>query len=106
DLFQLERDEQDGLPRVTLLHEPAVDKLDRADVEAAGRLGRDEHLRVACHLACDDDLLLVPAREGPGARRLATTAHIELLEQALRALEHAARVDEAPLRERLLRVVV
>ena len=44
DLFQLQRDEQDCTALVALLDEAAVDELDRADVEAARRLGRDQHL--------------------------------------------------------------
>ena len=35
-----------------------------ADVHAAGRVGGDEHLRVAAHLAADDQLLLVAAGQG------------------------------------------
>ena len=69
DLLELERDEQDGAALVALLDEPAVDELDRADVEPARRLAGDEHPRVALDLACDDDLLLVAAREGRGERR-------------------------------------
>ena len=48
---------------VALLDEPAVDELDRADVEAARRLRGDQHPRVALDLAREDDLLLVAARE-------------------------------------------
>ena len=39
----------------------AVNEFDRADVHAARRLGREQHLRPAPHLARDDDLLLVAA---------------------------------------------
>src|SRR5262249_44503309 len=34
DLFELERDEEDGASRVALLDETAMDELDRADVQA------------------------------------------------------------------------
>ena len=61
DLLQLERDEQHGPALVALLDEAAVDELDRADVEAARRLRRDQHLRVAVDLAREHDLLLVTA---------------------------------------------
>ena len=61
DLVQLERDEENRFPRVTLLHEPTVDVLDRPDVESAGRLRCDEHTRVGGDLACDDNLLLIAA---------------------------------------------
>ena len=62
-LVELERDEQDRAALVALGDEPPVHVLDRADVEAARRLRRDQHVRVARDLARDDDLLLVAARE-------------------------------------------
>ena len=69
DLLELERDEQHAAALVALLDEPAVHELDRADVEAARRLRRDQHLRVAVDLAREHDLLLVAARERAGRRR-------------------------------------
>ena len=66
---------------VALGDEPAVDELDRADVEAARRLRGDQHRRVAVDLAGEHDLLLVAAGERAGARRRAAAAHVELLEQ-------------------------
>src|SRR5581483_7238111 len=68
-LVELERDEEDRPPLVALLDQPAVDELDRADVEAARRLRGDQHLRVAIDLAREDHLLLVAARELAGARQ-------------------------------------
>ena len=82
DLFQLQRDEQDGTALVALLDEAAVDELDRADVETPRRLGRDQHLRVAIDLAREHDLLLVTAREATGERLRAAAADVELLQQA------------------------
>ena len=38
----------------------------RADVDAAGRVGRDQQHRVAAHLAADDQLLLVAAGQRAG----------------------------------------
>src|SRR4051812_35018962 len=62
DLVELERDEQDRAPFVTLLDEPPVQELDRADVEPSRRLCGDQHLRVARDLA--------PLRRPPlGCRR-------------------------------------
>src|SRR2546426_7319848 len=46
---------------VALLHDPAVDELDRADVHAALRLSRQKNLWFAPHLPGDDDLLLIAA---------------------------------------------
>jgi hypothetical protein len=40
-----------------------VNELDGTDVHAARGLGGEQHLEVARHLARDDDLLLVAARE-------------------------------------------
>ena len=63
DLVELERDEQDCAPFVSLFHKATVDELDRADVETARRLRCDQDARVTVDLARDDDLLLVPAGE-------------------------------------------
>ena len=41
---------------------PFVDELDRADVDASRRLARQHDLRIALHLACQHDLLLVARR--------------------------------------------
>ena len=43
DLLELEGDEEDRAALVPLLDEAPVDELDRADVEAARRLGSDQH---------------------------------------------------------------
>ena len=67
DLVELERDEQDRPPPVALGDEPAMEVLDRADVEAARRLRGDEDLRVAIDLARRDELLLIAAGEAAGA---------------------------------------
>src|SRR5262245_26544449 len=106
DLIQLERDEQDATALVSLLHETTMDELDRPDVQTACRLCRDEHLRVARHLACDHDLLLVAAGEGRGGRLRIAAANIEFLEQAHGPLHEAPRVEPAPLRVRLSAEVV
>src|SRR5438477_449284 len=62
-LLELQRDEQDRPPLVALGYEPSMEELDRADVDPARRLRGDQDLRVACDLACDDNLLLVAAGE-------------------------------------------
>ena len=69
DLLELERDEQDRAALVALGDEPAVQELDRADVEAARRLRGDQDPRVARDLARDDELLLVAAGERRCPRR-------------------------------------
>ena len=59
-----------------------MDEFDGADIDAAGRLTDQEHVRAAAHLAADHDLLLVAAgemrRAQPGQRR----AHVEILHDA------------------------
>ena len=62
-LVELGADDEDRGPLVALLHDPLVDVLDRADVEAAGGLRGDDELERARELAGDDDLLLVAARQ-------------------------------------------
>ena len=62
-----------------------MDELDRADVEAARRLGGDEHPRVAGDLAGDDALLLVAARQRRGERLGLAAADVELADQRARA---------------------
>ena len=44
DLLELGAHDQDGRAGIALLDDPLVDVLDRSDVEAAGRLGRDDQL--------------------------------------------------------------
>ena len=95
-LLELERDEQDRAPLVALLDEPPVQVLDRADVEAARRLRRDQHLRVARDLARDDDLLLVAAREPARARQRAAAAHVELADQRCARARRAASGRASP----------
>src|SRR5829696_8416916 len=73
-LLELERDQQDRTALVPLLDEPPVHELDRAHVEAARRLRRDEHLRVAVDLARHDHLLLVAAGERRRRRLRAAAA--------------------------------
>ena len=52
-----------GTPASRVCDDALVDELDRADVEAAGRLGGDEQPQVAAELAGEHDLLLVAAGE-------------------------------------------
>ena len=106
DLVELQRDQQDRAAFVALLHETAVEVLDRAHVEASGRLRGDQHLRVAGDLARRHDLLLVAAREPACARQRTAAAHVELPDQRAGALDEAVREEPAPLRVRRLLVVV
>ena len=99
DLLELERDEQDRAPLVALLDEPAVDELDRADVEAARGLGGQQDARVALDLAGDDDLLLVAARERRGARRAVRRRGRRTPASSRRARAISLRGNSQPKRE-------
>ena len=57
--------------------QPPVNKLDGTDVDAAGRLGRQQHARLGRHLPGDDDLLLVAARKRSCRRRGARRPNVK-----------------------------
>ena len=63
DLVEFDRDEEDADAGIAQRDEPAVDELDRADVDAARRLADEQHLGLAFDLAREHDLLLVAAGE-------------------------------------------
>src|SRR5687768_8740767 len=68
DLVELDGDEEDGGAGVAQLDEAAVDRLDRADVDAARRLPDEKDGWPSRHFARADELLLVPAREERAAQ--------------------------------------
>jgi hypothetical protein len=72
-----------------------VHELDRAHVEAARRLRRDQDPRVAIDLASEDDLLLVASRERPRGRLRSSAADVELADQLARALDQPAGEEPA-----------
>src|SRR5439155_22480478 len=100
------RDEQHSAALVSLLDQAPVDELDRADVEAASRLRRDQHLRVTVDLAREDDLLLVAARERGRVRLRSSAAHVELADEPPRPLDQRSRIEPAVARSGGLAVVV
>ena len=59
-----------------------MDELDRADVEPAGGLADEQHVRIAVELAGNDDLLLVAAGECGAAQQRIGRAHVELVHLA------------------------
>ena len=65
DLVELLGDEQDRGPRLAPLEEEPMDGLDRADIEAAGRLDGDHQPRAGFDLAGEDQALEVAARQQP-----------------------------------------
>ena len=84
-LIELERDQKHGVARVPLLDQPSVNAFDRADVETARGLNRNEELGPLVHLAGDDRLLLVAAGHAPcGGYGALTRADVELLDKLVR----------------------
>ena len=65
----------------------------RADVDAAGRVGGDEHPRLAAHLAADHQLLLVAAGQREGGHVDAGGAHAVLPHDARGVLPAGLAVD-------------
>ena len=95
DLVEFGRDEQDRGSPVAEFDDLLVDELDRPDVEAAGRLGDDEHLDVAGQLAGDDHLLLVAARERFDGHLDPRCPHVELVDENGRLVVDRLRVADA-----------
>ncbi len=99
-------DDQDRRARVPLGDHLLVDELDRADVEAPRRLGGDEQAQRATHLAGQDHLLLVAARERARrarrcsgcARRTAATQLGRLVRDDVLAHRDAARERRSVVR--------
>ncbi len=76
-----------------------VDEFDRADIETAGRLHRQHHLRLAIELAGDDELLLIATRERSSRCLRSGSAHIELRHFCRGDFASAGIVDPAALAE-------
>ena len=100
-LVELGRDDHHGHAGVAGLDDPLVDELDRADIDAAGRLRRDEQRQVAAELARQHDLLLVAARERAHRGADARAAHVELAELLLREFVQRPPLQIPGLDERL-----
>ena len=82
-----------------------MNELDRADVDTACRLRGEEHAEIAAHLAGDDDLLLVAAREGARRQRCVSGANVECRDLAARVARDPVDVqgvDESSAREMML----
>ena len=90
------------MPASRACAEPRVDELDRADVDAARRLRGEQHLKVAPHLAGDDDLLLVAAGECARRQERIGGADVERLDLPPRVLEDPLAVEAQAIRESVL----
>src|SRR5262249_44825815 len=93
-LVQVGRDEQHAHALVAGPADVVPDRGLGADVDAAGGVGRDQHLGRVAHLAADDELLLVTA--GQGARRHGDTRGADVVggDDALGVLAGAGNVDQ------------
>src|SRR5215471_18970250 len=80
DLVEFGRDDHHRHALVPLGHQAFVHELDRADVQAAGRLADDHQLDVPAHLPGDHDLLLVATGQRPGRRGGGLGPHVVLLD--------------------------
>ena len=88
-------DEQHGKTFAACVLDVIPDRGLRADVDTARRVRGDEDARCVRHLAPEDELLLVAARQRPGGHVDARRAHVVLADDALRVLLRRAG-REAP----------
>ena len=85
DLVDVRGNDEDGAAAVAHLDEYAVDRLDRADVDAARRLLGDDRHAPARQLARKLNLLLIAAGKRASGRGVACAAHIEFADEFARA---------------------
>ena len=90
----------DGQPVAPGLLHDVPDRRLRADVDAAGRVGGDQHRGLRHHLPADDELLLVAARERVGGDVGAGRAHVEAVDDLLGPSPGALAVDPEPASHR------
>ena len=76
-----------------------------ADIDTTGRMRRDQHRRVGAHLAPDDQLLLVAARQCVGGHVDVGSANVERVADVFGGVAHSFAVHPEAARERLLRLV-
>src|SRR2546423_1798558 len=79
-----------------------MNEFDGADVDATGRLGGEQHLERAAHLAGDDDLLLVAAGQRTRGEHRIVGPNVERLNLPPRVLEYAVEIEAHAVREMML----
>src|SRR2546429_6794553 len=105
DLVQLRRHQQHGQAVVPALHDLPVDELDRAHVDAARRLARDQHRGPPVQLPRHDHLLLVASGQRPERLARALCADVEGPDDRLRVLPDGLEAaDQAAGERRLVEV--
>ena len=73
-----------------------MDELDRADIDAAGRLADQQHIRIALHLAGQHDLLLVAAGKVRGLQPAVRRTDVIGLDLGLGVAAHGVAVEQRP----------
>ncbi len=92
-LVEVGRDEQHREPGRAGGPQVVPDGRLGADVDAPGRVGGDEQLRLTAHLPAHDELLLVAARQGGGEDVDPGRAHVVVADDALGVGAGALAVD-------------
>ena len=90
-LLEVGGDEQRGEAGSSGIAQDVPDHRLRADVDAAGGMGGDEHGRLGEHLPPDDQLLLIAARQREGTHVDARRAHVEAATTSSARLRQASR---------------
>src|SRR5215469_1234599 len=93
DLVELGGHDDYRRPFIPLRDDLLVYELDRADVQASGRLAGQQQLDLAPHLPGDDDLLLVPARQCSGGSGDRSGADVVVSDAALRGSADRLEVE-------------
>src|SRR5439155_11049235 len=99
NFVELKGNEQHARALVAGANNSPMNELDRADIDAACRLGGDQQVRLAVKLARDDELLLVAAGKFSRRYRQVARAHIILLKRRQGRRVKFARGKEAGLVE-------
>ena len=88
DLVELRRHEKNADAAFARLQDPAVDELDRADVDPAGRLGDDEDFRIFLELARESFAKLQQQSAGDlEKRQQAIDAMVKPLRESLQQVD-------------------
>ena len=95
DLLELGRDQDDAEPVGREARDEVVDRALRADVDAARRLVRDHHARLAQERPGEQHLLLIASRERAHRRGVGRPADVAAIEHGARGLPLARAAHDA-----------
>src|SRR5207248_326694 len=99
---ELGADEQNGLALRARIEQLLVDELYRANIDAAGRLRREQHGEVAAHFPGDHHFLLIAAGKGARCEERVRRPNVEGGDLLHRIFHHTIALDYPVLREILL----